>query len=433
METFNLVRTQRGLQGGGHIRLHVNLDFSRALLDTLPCLRVEYLGSARVGQLQGVHAVRLTGEIEGIQTKLGNSIALSIIQLDFQSHPAAIVHAHIATASGDEGANLLLGKGNTLHIDNHAQIEPVDFLIHHLEADGRGHRVSQQRLQILIHLHSNGVRNRLGPLSKLLGELLGDTALEGLHLRVVGEVHLLQQTGDGVEIIADEAQQGMILHRLLLQQFPVVLTHQALTTAAGVILGIHLQQNMLGISAGQTAHNLHGEGRLQLNINDSLLHAGRQRGTYLAQEFHAVQTVDNRLGNGIAGLHFRAFQPAGRAGEHGFIRLVQLHLTGQLAHRVRHMHTGSRHQLQAVTIRHDGVINTNPLQRLTHHLEVALVQVHQVTLQRGLVEQHVHHAAGSLVIQVKDNGILAVGIVTQHIQQNICLRVALQRAPAEFH
>ena len=98
METFNLVRTQRSLQGGGHIRLHVNLDFSRALLDTLPCLRVEHLGCTRVSQLQSVHAMRLTGKVEGIQTKLGNSITLGIVQLDFQAHPAAVIHADIATA-----------------------------------------------------------------------------------------------------------------------------------------------------------------------------------------------------------------------------------------------------------------------------------------------------------------------------------------------
>ena len=432
METFNLIRAQRGLQGGGHIRLHINLDFSRALLDALPGLRVEHLCSARVGQLQGVHAVRLAGEVEGIKPQLGNGIALGIIQLDFKAHPAAVVHAHIAAAGGDEGADLFFGEGDTLHIDDHAQVEPVDFLIHHLEADGSGHRVGQQGLQVLVHLHVDGLRNGFSPFCKLLGELLGDAALEGLHLRVVGEVHLLKQPGDGVEEIADEAEQRMIFYRLLLQKFPFILAHQSLATATRVVLGVHLQQYMFGVGAGQATHNLHAESGLHLNIDDALLHAGRQGGTYLAQELHAVKAVNHRFRNGIAGLHFGAFQPAGRAGEHGFVRLVELHLPGQLTHRVSHVYTGSRDQLQAVAIRHDGVINTNPLKRLTHHLEVAFIQIHQVALQCRLVEENIHHTAGGLIIQVKDDGILALGIVAQHIEQDIRLRVTLQRTVQEL-
>ena len=57
-------------------------------------------------ELQGVHAVRFAGKVEGIETEPGDGFALVGVELDFQTHPRAVVHPDVSAAGDDELANL---------------------------------------------------------------------------------------------------------------------------------------------------------------------------------------------------------------------------------------------------------------------------------------------------------------------------------------
>ena len=92
-----------------HVRIDFELDVAGAVLDALPGFRIEDLGGLRIGELQGVHAVGLAGEVEGIEPEAGDGFALVGVELDFQAHPRAVVHADVAAAGGDELADLGFG------------------------------------------------------------------------------------------------------------------------------------------------------------------------------------------------------------------------------------------------------------------------------------------------------------------------------------
>ena len=110
LEALGLVRTEIGLQRRGHLGVGIDLNILGAILDALPGLGVENFGSLGVGQLHGVHAVGLAGEVEGVESETSDRIALVVVELDFQTHPGAIVHAHITTPRSHKLTDLALER-----------------------------------------------------------------------------------------------------------------------------------------------------------------------------------------------------------------------------------------------------------------------------------------------------------------------------------
>lgn len=262
----------------------------------------------------------------------------------------------------------------------------------------------------------------LGPFRKLFRELARDARLEGPHLRIIRETHVLQQTGDGVKVFTDEAQERLIAHGFLMSNFPAVLA-KFFRAVAGSVRGGHFAQHVFRFRGGEAAHDLHVKAAAQVDVHHAVLHAGGQGSPDLAEEFHAFQAVDNLLGDGIAGFHFRALQPAGRAGENGFVRLVQFLLAGKLPDGVGNVDAGGSDELKRVAVRLDGIVLADPLERFVHHFEIILIQVHQIPLQRGLVEKLVHQGAGGLLVQVQRQGVFLMGVIGQGHQQDFRLGV----------
>ena len=223
-------------------------------------------------------------------------------------------------------------------------------------------------------------------------------------------------------MFTDEAQQGLVLHGLLVGHVPAVLA-ELFRAVAGSVPGAYFTQDVLRFRGGEAADNLHVKGAAKVNVHHAVFHAGGKGSAYLAQEFHPFKAVDDLFGNGITGFHFRAFQPAGRAGEHGFIRLVKFLLARKLADGVGNVDAGGRGELEGVAIRLNGVVLANPLERFVHHLEVIFIQVHQVAFQGGLVEKLVHQGARGFLVQVQRQGVFRTGIVGQGHKEDFRLGV----------
>src|SRR5690606_7766766 len=118
--------------------------------DALPRFRVEHLGGFRIGELEGVHPVRLAGKVERIEAEAGDRFALVRVELDLKPHPGAVFHPDVATAGGHKLADLRFGKINALDVDDDPQVEPVDVLADDLEADGGGDWIGEDRFQAEI-------------------------------------------------------------------------------------------------------------------------------------------------------------------------------------------------------------------------------------------------------------------------------------------
>ncbi|MFR2947871.1 MAG: hypothetical protein ACLTNK_00790 [Akkermansia muciniphila] len=91
---------------------------------------------------------------------------------------------------------------------------------------------------------------------------------------------------------------------------------------AGSVPGAYFAEHVFRFRRGEAADDFHVKGAAQVNVHHAVFHAGGQGSAYFAEEFHPFKAVDDLLGNGVAGFHFRTFQPAGRSGENGFVRLV---------------------------------------------------------------------------------------------------------------
>ena len=109
LEAIDLIGTQRGVERFRHVRIDFELDVAGAVLDALPGFRIEDLGGLRIGELEGVHPVGFAGKIERIETEAGDGLALVGVELDFEAHPRAVVHADVTAAGGDELADLGFG------------------------------------------------------------------------------------------------------------------------------------------------------------------------------------------------------------------------------------------------------------------------------------------------------------------------------------
>ena len=187
----------------------------------------------------------LSGEVEGIEPEAGDGFALVGVELDFQTHPCAVVHPDIPPACGDQLANLGLGKIGTLDVDDDAQVKPVDVLTDDLEAHRGSNRVCKNRAEAEVDIELDVLRHRLDPLGEFLGELLGDAGFEGEELLVIGEAHFIEDGGDRIEILTGEAQELLALDRLLLREFPTFLG-QPLGAAALGLDGIHIDDEVFG-------------------------------------------------------------------------------------------------------------------------------------------------------------------------------------------
>ena len=146
LEAIDLIGTQGGVEAVRQVGIDFELDVAGAVLDALPGFRIEDLGGLRIGELEGVHAVGLAGKVEGIESEAGDGFALVGVELDFQAHPRAVVHPDVAAAGGDELADLRFGEIDALHVDDDAEVEPVDVLADDLEADGGGDGIGEDGL-----------------------------------------------------------------------------------------------------------------------------------------------------------------------------------------------------------------------------------------------------------------------------------------------
>ena len=88
----------------------------------------------------------LAGEVEGIEAEARDGVALVRIELDFETHPRPVVHAHVAAAGRHQLADLRLAQVDPFDIDDDAEVEPVDILVHDLEAHRRRDRIREDRL-----------------------------------------------------------------------------------------------------------------------------------------------------------------------------------------------------------------------------------------------------------------------------------------------
>jgi hypothetical protein len=215
LEAIDLIGAQGGVEAFRHVRIDLELDVAGAVLDALPGLRVEDLGGLGVGELQGVHAVGLAGEVEGVEPEAGDGLALVGVELDFEAHPRAVVHADVAAAGGDELADLGFGEIDALDVDDDAQVEPVDVLADDLEADGGGDGIGEDGFQAEVDVEFDVLGHRLDPLGEFFRELLGDAGFEREQLLVVGEPHFIEDGGHRIERLAGEAQQLLALDRVV--------------------------------------------------------------------------------------------------------------------------------------------------------------------------------------------------------------------------
>ena len=220
LEAVDLIGTQGGVERRGHVRVDLELDVAGAVLDALPGFGIEHLGGFRIGQLQGVHPVRLAGQIERIEPEAGDGFALVGVEFDFQAHPGAVIHADIAAAGGDQLADLGFRQVDALHVDDDAQVEPVDVLADDLEAHGGGDRIGEDRLEAQVDVEFDALGHGLDPLGEFFGELFGDAGFEGEQFLVVGEAHFLEDGGHRIERLAGEAQELLALDRVVVRRVP---------------------------------------------------------------------------------------------------------------------------------------------------------------------------------------------------------------------
>ena len=65
-----------------------------------------------------------------------------------------------------------------MHVDDDAEVEPVDILADDFEADGGGDGIGEDGFQAEIDIEFDIFRHRLDPLGEFLGELFGDARFE---------------------------------------------------------------------------------------------------------------------------------------------------------------------------------------------------------------------------------------------------------------
>ena len=246
------------------------MNVAGAAFDAFPGFRVENLRRFGVGELQGVHAVRFSGEVEGIEPEAGDGLALVGIELDFEAHPGAIVHADIPAAGGDELADLGFREIDALDVDDDAQVEPVDVLTDDFEAHGGGDGVGEDRLEAQVDIQFDVRRHCLDPLGKFFRELFGDAGFEREQFLIIGKSHVIQDGWDWIEGLAGETQQLLALDRLLFFELPTVLG-EAFGAAALGLDGGDVDDKVLGLCGGETGHQFHLELRLELQIDDAFL------------------------------------------------------------------------------------------------------------------------------------------------------------------
>ena len=367
LEAIDLIGAQGGVEAFREVRVDLELDVVGAVLDALPGLRIEDLGGLGIGELEGVHAVRLAGEVEGIEAEAGDGFALVGVELDFQAHPGAVVHADVATAGGDELADLGFGEIRALHVDDDAEVEPVDVLADDLEAHGGGDGIGEDGLEAEVDIELDVFGHRLDPFREFLGELLGDAGFEGKQLLVVAEAHFIEDGRDRIEILAGETEELLALDRLLLGEFPAFLG-EALGAAALGLDGGDVDDQVLGLGGGEAGDELHFELRLELEIDDALLERLGQCGADFAEELDAFERVDDARRNQIARHDVGLLKPARRAGEDGFVGLIEFLAAGQQADGVGDVFPGGGDELECEALRIVGIVLTDPGERILGRL-----------------------------------------------------------------
>ena len=218
-------------------------------------------------------------------------------------------------------------------------------------------------LQAEVDVELDVLGHRLDPFREFFGELLGDAGFEGKQLLVVGEAHFIEDGGDRIEVLAGETEELFAFDRLLLGEFPAFLG-EALGAAALGFDGGDVDDQVLGLGGGEAGDELHFELRLEFEIDDALLERLGQRRADFAEELDAFERIDDALRNQIARHDVGFLKPAWRAGENGFVGLIEFLAAGQQADRVGNIFAGGGDELEGEAFRIVGIVLADPGERV---------------------------------------------------------------------
>jgi hypothetical protein len=227
-------------------------------------------------------------------------------------------------------ADLCFGEVDALDVDDDAEVEPVDVLSDDFEADGGGDWIGEDGFEAEVDIEIDGFRHVFDPLGEFLGELLGDAGFEGEDFLVVGEAHFLEDGGDGVEVFAGEAEELFAFDGLLLDEFPAFLG-EAFGAAAFGFDGVDVDDEVFGFGGGEAGDEFHLEARLEFEVDDAFFEGFRECGADFAEEFDAFEGVDDAFGDEVARHDLGFLKPAWRAGEDGFVGLIEFLAAGEEA------------------------------------------------------------------------------------------------------
>ncbi len=150
VKSFDLVGTKIHVESWRDLRTDLQLEIFRPVRDPFPGFGVEDFPCGGFGELEGVEAVHFSSEIERIESDARDGFGLLVAEIHFQAQPATAIHPDKLSPGLDECADLLLGEVETIHFDDHFEIEPVDLFVHHLEGDLRLDRIGFESGKVLV-------------------------------------------------------------------------------------------------------------------------------------------------------------------------------------------------------------------------------------------------------------------------------------------
>ena len=178
MKTFQLVRAQLRRDALRQVRRHARFDFAGAALDLLDLLFGQKLLGRFIRELERVQALRLGSQLVRVQAEPGQALVVRLGEIELQPPPAFLAEAHKAAFGVEQEFDLLRRERGVGDIQHHAQIEPVDGGLGHVQPDAaRDSRVSEGG-EVAGELHADVGRDRFEPGHEDLGESLRDAQRE---------------------------------------------------------------------------------------------------------------------------------------------------------------------------------------------------------------------------------------------------------------
>ena len=181
MEAFELIGAECGSDGVGCRWCDARLDFLHAAADLGDALGAEKRGGffGEAGELKRVEALLFVAEIVYREAEVGEFLELFLGELVFEFPPALAFKANPFPLGFEQEIDLRLGERAVIHMQGHAQVEPIDpvFRILDIDLDMASNLAVAQAGELGIQLHDATRRTPIEPCDELVRPFFAGHAL----------------------------------------------------------------------------------------------------------------------------------------------------------------------------------------------------------------------------------------------------------------